>query len=350
MKKSRALLLPFIGSIFVLILLSGCPMPQDAVKQALSGGGQTSTDPGSPALPLAVQTDAARNQGIFVDEKGQKIDIRSTEPDGTIANCADAVGIAVEESFAAQTGARTSVGAPPLGLKAAVVGMRADGFPGLWVILWDNSIVPAGDLSSGKNSSCLPECDDRDGGLRGRFGWRYFVTGISENMRMIVGYAINEKGFHFGRIDIEAGTTVGVYWKIERKAFRPFAFVDRAQVIGVLDQAKRPPHRSRIPPWFDWLLKKMLSKLQLFFLDYFSSYLIMTTGVSYDKVKDTYTVAGTDQDGKKAVATIDSRNRITIAVVVEPTDKPDLAVTAVIVPGTSQKTAHSGSWAQPSAT
>jgi hypothetical protein len=320
--------LRFISLTGLAFLLFSCPMAQVGVSP------DSATSPGAsrPEMQPSIMTDSARTQAVYIDEKGARIDITAQEPDGSVVRATQAIGLALMAD--AGSSARAAAGDGDQ-LRALVIGTRSDGAPGVWAILRNGTVLPAAEDSAGKSTSALPQCDDRDHGLRGWFGWKYYVTGISDDGLMIVGYAKNEKGFHLGVVKIEPGTTVGVYWRVKKISHRPHVRIEPARVIGTLDTTpfpKKNGHRSR---WIDALRLSRLPGIQLFFLKYFTSYLIMADAVSRDAAKDLYVVTGTDQDGDDATATIDRLNRIVITPA-PPAGQPDLKITAIQVPSTPQ--------------
>jgi hypothetical protein len=331
-------LLRFLALIGLSILLYSCPM---APVAGVSSGGGASSD-GAPSggsqpasLTPSIKTDAARNQAVYVDEKGTSIDITAQEPDGTVVPATQGVGLALLSDAGA--GARTAGSQDGDQPRALVIGMRADGRAGAWVVLKNGTVLPAADDSSGHGTSLLPDCDDRDHGLRGWFGWKYLVTGISSDGLMIVGNATNEKGFRFGMVKIDPGTTVGVYWRVRKISHRPHVIIEGARVIGTLDT--KPPKKGHRSRWLDALRLSRLPGLQLFFLNYFSAYLVSADAVSKDSTGTLYIVTGTDQDGNDATAAIDAFNRIVITPTTPPVGQADLKVTSVQVPSTAQTTA-----------
>ena len=129
------------------------------------------------------------------------------------------------------------------------------------------------DEDSGKLTSILPECAEKNDIFRGRFGWVYHVMGVSEDAKVIIGYAENRKGFSFGKLQIDKGTTIGVYWRVSPHPSRPFFMVSRAHIIGTFDLSKVKVSNKRIQRFIDWALQHALDQLKLFLLDYLSSYL-----------------------------------------------------------------------------
>jgi hypothetical protein len=315
----------FILLIPLALLLVACPMPnspQVAAPAALV--------PESPVLgaTYSVETDVSRNQAVFVDQSGSRIDIQSLDEDGTVVSCVEPLGVApVQEEVAAK-----GFGRPPV----LVIGTRSDGRPGAWVVTPDNKVQPVIDEESGKLSSCLPESDEKAETFRGRFGWIYRVMGISEDGKLVAGYAENPRGFSHGRWKIEAGTTIGVYWRIWKHSSRPHWVVSHARIIGTYDSSNLPVPDKRERHWRDWR-RKRLDQLKWFFLDYLTSYLVMVEkdGVHNDPASDAYLVSGTDQDGAPAVATIQKKGIITIAPTSPPSDLADLSPGAMIFTGTA---------------
>ncbi len=288
----------------LVLLLFACPLMN--TSQTSPGGAQHPLVPGgSNTAGLTVQTDAIRNQGILVTGSGLKLDITTVVDDGTTVNCVDAVGVApVADSSGGKGLSSSSV--------AVVIGARNDGNPGAWVYS-SNKIQGVIDEDSGQVTSRLPEAGDQNGVFRGAFGWVYHVVGVSEDGKIIIGYAENKKGINRGIVQIDPGTTIGVYWRVSRHPIRPFFMVTRAHIIGTLDLSKIKAANKRIQHLIDVALRHALDQLKFLLIDYLSSYLIMVDKVHFDSVNNVYLVSGTDQDDQPAVATIDQKGGITIA-------------------------------------
>ncbi len=310
--------------IVALLAYTSCQMPQGtSVLSDLSdlpaAGGET--------VNLSIETDTSRNQGVYVNEKGIKFDIRSVEyPEGTIVNCVEAIDIAVvnqaEFSGKAQSG--------DTWVKAIVIGKRDDGNPGAWEIHNDDSIHPIRNRDTGAENSLLFESLDRDEGLRGRFGWVYYATAISDNGKVIVGYAENRHGRGRSRWSVAPGTTVGVYWLLGRPHHGRFFGVSRARVIGILGEPDSDFFKRPRPDFVNRLLRYILNKLKLFFFNWLDTYLTIADSVHYDPAEDVYVVSGTDQDGWDAIATIGLDGTITITPVGGA--GPDLVISSISVP------------------
>ncbi len=299
-----------LGPVVFIIVLMSCSMPQGPAGLSEQSGQQP-----EGIMSLSIETDTSRNQGVYVNEYGHKIDIRSIEgPEGTLVNCVEAIDIAVMNGGDVSAGTDSGESR----IKAIVVGKRDDGQPGAWEIHSDDSIHSLWNEEAGLKSSLLPESYDRDEGLRGRFGWVYYVTDISEDGKIAVGYAENNHGFKHPKWGIEPGTTIGVYWRLWNYGSNPFFSVSRARVIGTAVTPENDFPNWRGHNYLNWLLRRILNRLKLFFLNWLEAYLIMADSVHYDSVRDLYIVSGTDQDGKEAIATIDARGNITITPVGEP--------------------------------
>jgi hypothetical protein len=289
------------------LLLISCPLPNVSTS-GIPGIGQVSNP------DFTVETDSARGLAVFVDAGGTRIDIEGTEEDGTVVACVEAIGV-VELSEGDQPAAKSLGGRGP----ALVIGRRADGRPGLWIVRPDNTVECPLSEENGTRISCLPESDERFGTFRGPFGWVYHVQGVSEDGKLIAGYAENPKGFSHGRWKIEAGTTIGVYWRVWKHSSRPHYVVSRARIIGTYDASNLPVpdrrghHDKGAGHWRGWL-RHGLDELKLFLLDSFTSYLIMVdkNGVTSGKMQGAYEIMGIDQDGQPAIATIDSAGAIVI--------------------------------------
>ncbi len=295
--KLRAILLVTT----LALLLSACPL-----SNLGQGGAQQPSQAGASATTLAVETDASRNQGMLVLGNGARVEIKSVSDDGTTVNCVDAAGIApLSDDSNTKSLSKNST--------AIIIGTRDDGNAGVWVYA-SGKMESVIDEDSGKLTSCLPDSNEQNGVFRGPFGWVYHVMGVSEDGKIIIGYAENKKGFHWGSLQIDAGTTIGVYWQVSRHHFRPFYMVSRAHIIGTLDQSKLSSSNKHIQRWINWSMKHLLDQLKFFLVNYMSSYLTMVdkNGVHFDSTANIYDVTGTDQDDQPAVATIDQKGNITI--------------------------------------
>ena len=221
-------------------------------------------------------------------------------------SCADALTIAVMNdgtSTKGSSGNRDSI----------IIGTRADGNPGAWGFS-GGKILAVIDEDTGAATSSLPQTDDHDGTFRGQFGWTYRVMGVSEDGKIIIGYAENKKGFSRGRFTIDPGTTVGIYWKASHHPRRPFLMVSRAHIIGTFDASHMQNVDKHVRHWMDWVKKHIMDQLKWFLLDFLTDYLVMVDkdGVHFDSTNNVYLVSGIDQDDLPAVATIDKKGNITI--------------------------------------
>jgi len=320
-----------IRSVRVLCAAGLAAAVISCAPQAVGVSGPAAVSPGaagntgSPSLV----TDAARGQVVFVDTNGTRVDIVSQEPDGSTVASTEAVGMAVMPGSEGAPASRgISQGGGGEQLRAIVVGGRPDGRGGIWAVLSNGLVLPAGESLGGGNGSGLPDCDDAGHNLRASMGWTYTVTGVSPDGRLVIGNAVNKNGFQRGGITIDPGTTVGVFWKVARISHRPYVSVDSARVIGTLDLSSLPAGHHGWKQRLTSLLVSILSHLKLFFLNYFSAYLTSADAVTFDSSTGLYSVTGTDQDGNDAVATIDSRNTITITPVATGPTQAD--VTAAI--------------------
>ena len=295
---------PIVFLAPIVLFLAACPlmnMSQSSPQPSAAGS--------TNAAVLTIVTDTTRNQGVLVTGSGAKVDITSVSDDGTVVNCVDASSIAPVSDGSSGSSARSL---SLLNSVAIIVGTRSDGNPGAWVYS-SNKINSVIDEDSGQATSRLPETSEQNGVFKGQFGWVYHVMGVSEDGKVIIGYAINARGISLGKLQIDPGTTVGVYWKLSRHPVRPLFMVSEAHIIGTLDLSKVPntPHRGVI----SFLLKHVLDQLKLFFINYLSSYLVMVdkNGIHFDATNNVYLVTGTDQDDVPATATIDQKGNITIA-------------------------------------
>ncbi len=304
------------------LVLVSCPMPGNLQ----SVGSTTVVAPAADTASFSLEQDSARGITVFVDGAGSRVDVAAMEEDGSTVACVDGFSVV---PLVDDTSAKGLWRHPVL-----VAGTRGDGLPGLWVIMPDNTVQPVIDEATGKSGACLPESDEKDGTFRGRFGWIYHIMGISGDGRLVAGYAENPRGFSRGRWKIEAGTTIGVYWRVFKHPSRPYFVVSHARIIGTFEL---PKPLARGPGGHAWWrhgwLRHRFELLHQFLLDYLSSYLVMVDrdGVTGGAAPGAYLVSGTDQDGQAAVATIESTGRITIEPASDPSDEVDLSPGALAV-------------------
>ena len=136
--------------------------------------------------------------------------------------------------------------------------------PGVWEIDSDDSIHLVQNEETGTKGLLAPEQGQFPDGMHTHFGWVYHTTAVSEDGRIIVGYAENAKGFTWGRFSIPAGTTVGVYWKVQNASHGKHVRVSSPFIIGTLQTSSKP--RSFHPHWA-MPFPSFLTQLKIFFLD-----------------------------------------------------------------------------------
>ena len=133
-------------------------------------------------------------------------------------------------------------------------------------------------------------------------GWQFYPVAKSEDGKIVVGYAENELGFSRGAYHIDAGTKVGVYWKIGeiRTRQRVETWVSTPKVIGLIPE-KTPDQSYEEYSRLYWTLRGWLA---FFNLDKFEAY--MTDASAIEVVsKRVYEITGLDQDGLPAIATME---------------------------------------------
>ena len=285
-----------------VLFLAACPMAN------MSHTSQPGSSPagGTQEATPTIQTDTTRNQGVLVTPSGAKLDIASVADDGTTVNCVAPVSIAPISDPSNAKSLSTNY-------TSIIVGTRGDGNPGAWVYS-SGKIQGVIDEDSGQLTSRLPDTTEQNGAFRGQFGWVYYVQGVSADGKVIVGYALNKKGINFGTIQIDPGTTIGVYWRVTRHPVRPFFLVSHAHIIGTLDQSKINQTNKWLRRLISEILEHSLGQLNLLLVNYLNSYLIMVdkNGVTFDATDNLYLVTGTDQNDQPATASISQQGNITI--------------------------------------
>lgn len=320
MKQSFA----FILLAPLVFLFVSCPMPTGDSSQPQKAPQQPPQPaPSTPSKPtLTLATDTSRDQAVLVTQSGTRIDISATIDDGTTVSASNAESVAIVSQGSGSSQSASS------GDQAVIIGTRKDGNPGVWAYS-GGKIQAVIDEDSGVLTCALPQTGEHDGTFKGQFGWVYHVMGISEDGKMIIGYAENKKGFSHGKFQIDPGTTIGVYWRVSRHPARPYFLASHAHIIGIFDLSQfhggKGHHR-----WGGWVMEHILDHLKWFLLDYLTSYLVMVDkdGVHFDSANNDYLVSGTDQDNDPAVAAIDQKGNITI------TAQPTSTATITTVAGT----------------
>jgi hypothetical protein len=281
-------------------------------------------------VTLSVETDLSRGQGVLVTETGAKIDILSKEgEDGATVACVEALDlVVVDEGSSAKSFA--AVGPKESSVKALVFGMRSDGWPGVWQVLFDGTILAVQDAER-RFSSKLMDSSECGGGIRGLFGWTYKPIAMRSDGKsgaLIVGEALNKRGFHWGKHVIEPGTTVAVYWRLEKHRNSRFYWVAPAKVIGTPADSTNPANSPKEPPkpfkaGKHWP-RGIISGLRQFFLEWYEDYLADLTITRetqddqglfrYDSGLDVYLVKGLNKEDLASLATINRDDTISIVL------------------------------------
>jgi len=286
------------GKVFLgllILVIASCYLPQNP-------GQLDGTD---KEVDLSVVTDGSRDQGVYVNEKGESFDIISEEgPGGEIVKCVEALDIVPVDSGDV-TGSKSFGRHGPV--KALIFGRRHDGYPGVWEVQNDDRIMPVASNESGEKNSKAGDSCEVDWLIHGFFGWQYHVVSKflgpdTEKGYIIVGYAENTKGIDFGgKWMIDEGTTVAVYWRLDRKRNGHF-HLSRARIIGEPNENyakwnkakdKEFPHYYRYRhSMFVHFMRYLFANFKFFFLDSFETYLVDVIDAAYDSTKDKYFVTG----------------------------------------------------------
>lgn len=298
MKKKYLIPVIFVG----ILLIFSCSMPLNPNIESE----QVQTT--ELTIPLSVETDAARNMGIYITEEGLKIDISSYEDlEGRVVSCVDAIDIKPIKSSSQTSNERTSL---EFIVKALILGKRDDGNPGVWEVHTDDTIHPIIISADGKSSSLLMETDENEGRIGKFFGWEYNVTAISDDLKMIVGYTENMAGINSRKWKIEPGTRIGVYWRLGSPRYGRFNGISRAKVIG------EPIKPKNLPDFPNKTIKRFfqhfINRFRLFFIKWLETYIVTPEKVTFNEMDDLYEVIGIDHDSDEATARIDIYNNIVI--------------------------------------
>lgn len=316
----------------VILVLASCYLPQNPAD----------LDGKDSAEQISVITDKSRDQGVYVNEKGERFDILSEEgPDGEIVRCVEALDIVPVGSGNSQ-GSKSFGGNGPV--KALILGRRHDGYPGVWEVSNDDIIVPVSSNEIGEKNSKAGDSCEAEWLVHGLFGWQYhvdfpFVGPDSKGGYIFVGYAENTRGIDFGgKWEIEEGTTVAVYWRLDKKRNGHF-HLSRARIIGEPnenymkwkkdDETDCHQHHRYRHSMFVHFLLYLFDSFKFFFLDSFQTYLVDALEAEYDPGQDVYLVKG-HVEGATSVVNPVTKERKNMEVV--ETKKKLLPGTAVITP------------------
>jgi hypothetical protein len=279
----------------VILLLASCYLPQNPAD----------LDGKEPVEKISVTTDKSRDQGVYVNEKGERFDIVSEEgPDGEVVRCVEALDIV-------RVGSGDAEGSKSLGahgpVKALILGRRHDGYPGVWEVSNDDTVLPVSSNESGEKNSKAGDSCEVEWLVHGFFGWQYhvefpFVGPDSKGGFIFVGYAENTRGIDFGgEWKIDEGATVAVYWRLDKKKNGHF-HLSRARIIGEpnenymkwkKDDDKEFHHWGRYRhSMFVHFLLYLFDSVKFFFLDSFDTYLVDALEAEYDSNQDVYLVQG----------------------------------------------------------
>ena len=279
----------------LILVLASCYLPQNPVNL----DGEESVE------QFSIMTDKSRDQGVYVNEKGERFDIVSAEgSEGEIVKCVEALDI-VPVGPGDGEGSKSFGGYGPV--KALILGKRHDGYPGIWEVQKDDSIWPVSYNETGDKSSKAGDSCEVDWLIHGFFGWKYrivfpFLGKDTEGGYIFVGYAENMRGIDFGgKWKIEEGTTVAVYWRLEKKRNGHY-HLSRAKIIGEpkenytkwkKDKDKEFSHSKRYRhSMFVHFLRYLFDSFKFFFFDSFETYLVDVLDAEYDPDEDKYLVTG----------------------------------------------------------
>lgn len=332
------------GIILAAILFASCPMPLNDIEQMESvieesetikqdppaSGAEEGGDQGGGTHPTSIMTltpgigtDTDRNQGIYINEQNEQIDIRSIE-NGTPVVCVEAVDIVFLAPPKTENPDNDSTRAIAL-----VIGKRDDGKPGVWEVHNDSSIHSV--KIEGKETSVLPESKDHQDWMMNAFGWEYHVTSISSDGRIVIGYAENTGGYEHHQWNIEKGTTVGVYWSLGKRKSGRIPWVSRARVIGTpLNSFNLKFGSDRFEKRAMRWLRFLRRRFQLLFLDWMENYLTMTESVALTEEDGQYLITGPDKDGIDSEAVVTGQRVISIEPLPITGDELDLSPGALI--------------------
>ena len=277
--------------------------------------------------------DNERNIAVFVDEDSVSLDITSFDEElGRDVKCVEPLDFRLlnNEDFSRS-------GASFNNVKVIILGMRDDGNPGIWLINRDQTVYSPLNEESGKKSSRLYHIsntgDELIGGeYQAYLGWKYYPTLLSDDGKIVGGYAYNEDGFNSYFINIDKEKKAAVYWSLRENNHGQY-YISRARVVGTLPESENNGNR-------DWRwLRRIISRLKLLFLDYLDNYLIEPESIVKNEIDQFYSMTGFDQDNDKAVAII-SRNKVkSITKIKEENNDPNPLVSPTLVydisPGTN---------------
>jgi len=309
MKNVRAYLL-LLGSMVLILLLSGCPSPVGG-----NFGVERASEP-------TVAVDPARGVVVLTEPDGSETVVASEE-DGELVEAEELTDYVVFD--APKSTGRHAGGAS--GPRAIILGVRSDGRPGVWILYSGGMvIVPEGD---GDETSELLEVISEADGFRWDDGWDYEAAALSADGAVIVGTAENPDAWWLADY-LGSTPKVAVWWNLYQKDDGRYV-LSRARVVAEYPtwdfQEVKSSHRGhrfhhRIYFWLRWFL----NRLGLWFFAWADDYLGDLAAA--DDLGDaelievfgdgTYGIYGYDKAGDFAQAVIDRWQVLSI----EPTDPP----------------------------
>ena len=138
--------------------------------------------------------------------------------------------------------------------------------------------------------------------IRPFLGWEFFPVERSEDGKIVIGYAINEDGFDYGDYHVDAGTKVGVFWRIGKIRWRSrkITWISSPKVLGVIPDKTVDDSYKQYKNFY-WSLRGWRG---FFNLEKFDGYMTDASSVEVTG-KRTYEIAGLDQDEIPAIATLE---------------------------------------------
>ncbi|MBB6482402.1 Ig domain-containing protein [Spirochaeta isovalerica] len=298
MRSKKVFFLTVLTVVFFSCSNSFLPIGSD--DQLGIDGSLASTEP-------EIIVDSDRNVAVFRGSDGVSIDIESDdeELDKTVKCVTPLQSIIFPENQVSRNASSQR------SLKSIVIGKSDDGETGIWLVFNDGTVRNPINEETGKRTSRFRGVSQEDGegflgnDIRAFLGWTYHPEIISEDGKIIGGYAYNESGFDKHRIFIAPGSQAGLYWRLHERSDGSY-ILTRPNVIGVKEIGEDLLSR------FLW---RILSRLKLLFLDSLDNYLINVTEITSGDVEGTYEINGSDKDNQQSKALVNLWNVLSIETV-----------------------------------
>ncbi len=278
----RVIIIPVV----VLLFLTACQIPV--------GVGPSSSNSGSVAVPVVV-LNPTRGVAEFRDSDGSVTAV-SSEEGGTTVECTGLIDFVIFDdtsSSARYSGGRFS------SIRAVVLGVRGDGFTGIWVIMRNGTVViPRNEENN--SISYLQGFISEAGDNLCNNGWEYTAMemAIGENGGIVAGTAVNNEAQWLEEV-LGVTPQVAVWWNL-RITNSGVVLLSRAKALAEYPDYRWISNRRGKGNW-------LYDYFGLWLFAWADSYLVSPLeNDAIDCEEDgTYTIKGVGPAGERLNASID---------------------------------------------